>query len=180
MKFTRIDMTKGDNGGSYLKVPPGESVKGVFRGEPFSFFQAWPQGGQKQIFDKPTAGASARFKINFVVHENGKFVAKVFEFGAVVNNQLVDLSEDYDIETTKVRISRQGEGKNTVYTIIPVAKEKLTPGVLAEIEAVQLLALATPPAQALAGKFESEIEPAKPVVKNHAPGADDDSAGLPF
>lgn len=160
MKFTRIEMPKGDgNGGSYLKVPAGESVKGVFRGDVYSFYQVWPQGGQKQIFDKPTAGASARFKINFVVHEGGKFVAKVWEFGITVNNLLADLAEDYDLETTKVRITRRGEGKNTEYSIIPIAKEKLTPAILAEIEAVELQSLKAAAAPPPSGKFEDDEVP---------------------
>jgi hypothetical protein len=51
VKFTKREMPRGDgNGGSYLKVTEGSPVKGVFRGEVHEFYQAWPQGGQKQIF----------------------------------------------------------------------------------------------------------------------------------
>lgn len=122
MKFTKRELPKHEGNGSsnYLKVEDGKSIQGVFRGEVHEFYQSWPQGGQKMIFDVPTAGASARFKINFVCQDDGKLQAKVWEFGVSVYNQLAELSENFDLEKTKVKITRRGTGKNTQWMIIPL------------------------------------------------------------
>jgi hypothetical protein len=83
--------------------------------------------------------------------------AKVWEFGLTVYNQLAELSEDYDLETTKLKISRRGEGKNTIWSVIPLAKEKLTPAMLAEIEAVDLNILGAAPAASEPADDASEV-----------------------
>jgi hypothetical protein len=152
-------MPKNDgNGGAYLKLEDGTAVTGVFRGEVFEFFQIWPYGGDKQVFATRVPGSSSRFKINFVTQEGGKFVAKVWEIGLSVYNQLADIAEEYDLEVTKVKITRRGEGKATNYMVLPLIKEKIPKAAMAEIEAVKLNALdahlapvPTPP-----GKFDDE------------------------
>lgn len=122
MKFTKrgAPASEGNGASNYLKVDEGKSVEGVLRGEVLEFYQLWPQGGQKQIFDKPTAGASLRFKVNFVTAEGGKAVAKVWEFGVTVNDFLAVLSQNMKLETTKIQINRKGSGKNTQWIIIPL------------------------------------------------------------
>lgn len=122
MRLTKREGPKSEGNGpsNYLKVGDGQKVSGVFRGECHEFWQVWPQGGQKQVFADPTPGASNRFKANFVVHEDGKFVAKVFEFGLTFYNQLAEIGENYDLETTKIQISRRGLGKATQWMVLPL------------------------------------------------------------
>lgn len=138
MQFKKRAAPKKSDGHSsdYLKVDDGKSVTGVFRGEIFEFYQSWPQGGDKQVFDKPTAGASLRFKANFVVNEGGKYVAKVWEFGLVVYNTLAEIADNFPIETTKIKISRRGLQKDTQWTIIPLGA--VDAKALKAIEAVPL------------------------------------------
>lgn len=152
MKFTKREMPKGDgNGKAYLKlVNDGDSMTGIFRGEVFEFFQIWPFGGEKQIFDTRVPGSVSRFKVNFVVHEGGKFVAKIWEFGLQTYNQLAEYAENYDLEQTKIKLTRRGSGKATIWMTMPLLKETLTKKQLAEIEAVELNVLNGAQAQAAA------------------------------
>lgn len=122
MKFTRRagPTSEGISAANYLKIGDGQSVTGVPRGEIYEFYQKWPQGGMKETFDKPTQGASSRFKINLVIQEDGKFVAKVFEFGPRVYNQFADISDELDLEKTKIKISRRGAGKSTEWNVFPL------------------------------------------------------------
>ena len=125
-------------GGSFVKLESGQSIVGVFRGEVLEFFMSWPKGGDKKVSLEPFVGGKSRFKANFIVHEDGKFVAKVFEFGIRVNNMIAAIQDDCDLPKTKIRITRQGTDKNTTWTINPITKEPLTAKQLKEIDAVEL------------------------------------------
>lgn len=131
---------EGIGAANYLKIDDGSFVVGVPRGEVFGFFQRWPQGGTKETFLVPTAGATPRYKINLVIHDAGQYVAKAFEFGTSVCNQFAEIADNFDITTTKVKISRKGTGKKTEWFILPLGP--VDPKALKLIEAVTLNALA--------------------------------------
>lgn len=141
MKFTHVaSQSNGDgSGGAFLKLDTGESVNAILRGDPYVFWQVWPQGGTKQVFTEPTAGAQMRFKINAIVHEDGKFVAKIWEFPAFTNNMLAEFQKDLDLEKTKLKISRTGTGKKKMWMVIPLGP--LDAKTLKQIESVELLPL---------------------------------------
>lgn len=166
MKFPKKSAPTGEGiaAGSYLKIGDGQSVTGVPRGDVHEFFQRWPQGGQKEVFLVPTAGAAPRYRINVVVHEDGKFCAKVFEFGPSVYGQFSEISDNFEIDKTKVKISRKGSGKNTEWFILPLGP--VDPKALKAIVATELNALAPQSAPAAGG------EPGNVL------GADDE--GMPF
>lgn len=135
------------NGGNFLKLDSGQSVTGVFRGDVHKFYQSWPKGGDKRVSTEPFEGAKARFKANIVIHEDGKFVARIFEFGVLLNNQLAAIADDCeDITKAKIKISRQGSDKSTKWTITQVTKGPLTEKQLKEIDAVELNVLGDQPA----------------------------------
>lgn len=141
MKFKKREEPKSEGNGSsnYLRVDDGKSVTGVFRGEIFEFYQIWPQGGAKQVFAEPTAGAKRRYKVNFVTIEGGKAVAKVWDFPNSVYNMLADLGEDLGedvFDNTKFKLTKRGTGKETKWTV--VALGQLDDKGLRAIEAVQL------------------------------------------
>ena len=139
MMFKEVASREGDGDSTFLRIKGGESVKGVFRGDVYQFWVLWPEGGAKQILNHPVHGAAMKFKANFVVYENSKFIAKVFEFSSKINNDLAKLAKVCDIRKTKVMISREGSGKNdTRYTVFPVMNEPLGAGALAQIEQVKL------------------------------------------
>ncbi len=156
MKFTKreVPMQAGVGASNFLKLSDGQSVPGVFRGEVYEFWQKWPRGGQKETFDVPTPGSQSRFRVNFIVHENGKFQSKVFEFGLTVYNMLAEIAENLELEKTKVKISRKGSDKNTQWIIIPLGP--IDPKAVKDIAAVELVILnnqSSPPAQNSEEKF---------------------------
>ena len=159
MKFQKRDIPTGDGkGGLFLKFKDGESKVGVFRGEVFEFFQVW-EGGKSQVVDPDHPMAKSRFRLNFCTKEDGEMKVKIFEFGLTVYNQLAEISVDYDLEQTAVKITRRGTGTDTVYMIIP-AKEQPTASQLKAIQALPINFL------------EHKDKP------QSAPAADDE--GLPF
>lgn len=136
----RVAATDGGTGAaSFLKLVDGQSVTGVFRGELMEFWQKWPKGGAKELFYEPTTGASSRFRLNFVFKEDGKAIAKIFEFGTVVYNMLAELQENFDLEKTTIKITRRGSDKNTQWMLIPLGP--IDPKGIKAIEAVDLVPL---------------------------------------
>jgi hypothetical protein len=131
----------GTGGGKFLKIEIGQSVNGVFRGEAMSYWQRWPKGGVKETSDEPKPGFAERFKINFVVHEEGAFISKIFDCNVQTYNQIAEINESMDIEAMKCKISRQPTGKGSMYMVLPLLKEPLKPKALAEIEATELHSL---------------------------------------
>lgn len=140
MKLQKIDLpaSTGNGGGKFLKIEIGHSVVGVFRGEPHIFYQKWPRNGTKETSDLPKPGFDPRFKVNFVVFEDGKFTSKIFEYGVSVNNQMAAINDSCDIDQIKCSISRVATGKGSNYMVLPVLKEPLSAKALAEIEKVLL------------------------------------------
>lgn len=138
MQFTKRKVTKSSSGpGVFLKFKDGESKVGVFKGEVYEFFSKW-ENDKSHVVEATETGAQSRFRLNFIIHEDGKFNPKIFEFGVGVYNQLADLSEEYDLEQIKVKITRRGVGKDTMWMILPILKEPLAPKTLKEIGAIPL------------------------------------------
>ncbi len=132
----------GPTGSTFLKIADGESKRGVFRGEIYEFFSKW-EGGKSLVCEPNEPGAKRRFKINFITEENGGLVAKVWECGILVYQQLKDINDEYPLDETKVKVTRSGTGKDTSYMILPLlsAKEKLTPKQLDKIQSIDLVVL---------------------------------------
>jgi hypothetical protein len=125
-------------GGLFVKLKDKQSIKGIFRGEIFDFKQHWTrsaQGDRSQVCKGqgcPICAVSPKkptfkFRVNFVTTENGAFIARIFESNAGVYVTLRDMAKaGYNLEKTKVQITRNGEGRDTKYTILPVANSPLT------------------------------------------------------
>lgn len=166
MKFEKRDIPKGDGtGGLFLRFKDGDSKVGVFRGEIYELFQKW-ENGKAHLVEQSDPEAKSRFRLNFVTKEDGEMRVKIFEFGLTIYNQLAEISEDYDVDKTALKITRRGTGTDTVYILIP-AKEQPTPAQMKSITALPLNIL------------NHKDAPAKAPVKNHAPGAGDES-DIPF
>lgn len=137
----RDDVSEGKGSGMpFIKLKSGESIVGVFKGDPYEFYQVWET---KQIVPKGTPKSAFRFRINFVTKEGANYVAKVLEQGTTVYNQLRDLNQHYPLEETVVTISRQGSTKDdTRYVILPLPpKQQMTEVGKAMIDQVELLDL---------------------------------------
>lgn len=103
------------SGGSFISLKDGDEVVGVFRGEPYAFYQIY---GDKREMKSWVQGASLRFKIAFVTKENGAYVGKIFSGSKTVAEQLLDAKEEYGIDCV-FKVKRKGSGKDdTRYSIL--------------------------------------------------------------
>ena len=136
------------NGNSFLKINDKESVVGIFRGEPYEYRQHWvnkkgelcPGEGCEHCAAGEKPGF--RFRLNFVTYDAVDYKAWIIEQGWNFYTDLKGLHEgDYDLEKTLVKITRNGTGNMTKYTILPVANRVLTEQEMARIGAVKLLKL---------------------------------------
>ena len=138
---------EGGSGGIFLKLGDGEAVTGVFRGEPFDWRQHWLNGKGIACTGKgcqhcETDKASFRFKINFVVNENGAMTPKIFESGWGFYESLKSLQETgYNLERTTVRLHRSGLKTDTKYTVVPVPNGEINDEVEGQISQIKLLDL---------------------------------------
>jgi hypothetical protein len=117
---------KSEGGKNFVKLKSGETIQGLFRGDIYEFRQHWSETksdlckGDDCPICKTGKKPSFRFRLNLIVKEDSNYVAKVFEQGWTVYEQLRGLHNEYDLTKTVVKIARQGEGKNdTTYTILP-------------------------------------------------------------
>lgn len=146
MKFNAI-RGESDEGGDFIRLKDGDSVRGVFRGDPFVFRQHWVGQSTIRCPDNDTcerckAGEKPafRFKLNFIVKENDQLAVKVLEQGWKLYQALNDLQAGgWDLEKNFVVIKRTGKGKNdTVYSANPVPNGTLGPEGLKSVEALTL------------------------------------------
>lgn len=140
---------KGLGKENFLKLNDKEEVIGLFRGAPHTFRRHWMGNrGAECIGDGcPICQADAenkpsfRFRINFITSKEGQWIAKIFEGGGELYDQLVSLDKKFDLTNMVVEITRMGVKQNTKYTVLPMMKEPLTKEILAKINAVELLPL---------------------------------------
>lgn len=160
MKFRDVSEISGPS--NFIKLKDGESVAGVCRGEIEDGFAVW-ENRVKTMVPEGTPGARFNFRVNFIVKEGTSYVAKVLEGGIQIYKQLAELDEKgWNLEETVVIVSRTGSGQNdTEYTVTAAP-----PGKQVTKEALEFIA-----AMELNDLGEKPQEPAKPPVKNHAPGS---------
>jgi hypothetical protein len=146
---------------NFLILKPGEVARGVFAGEVFAFKQHWLKAQKRGVvcpgFEKCEICAKVtddmddeekkkywpgfRFKVNFIVNENGAYTAKILEQGATVYDAIVALAADYDLKKHLIKITRHGSGVDTTYSIVPVANGQLDAEKLALVSQIVLLPL---------------------------------------
>lgn len=145
MQFPDVKQPNGMS--NFLKFKPGDFVTGVFRGSLFVFYQHWAKGDERSTVCSGEGcelcakkkSPSMKFRLNFVTKdESGQFVAKIFEQGFSVFNQLKTLNTDYPLEKSIVKITRMGSGTDTRYTIMPMPKHEVTPALEAQLAQVKL------------------------------------------
>ena len=181
---------KSEGGGAmdsknFLRLKDKESAKGLFVGDPYEFKVHWNGKASDlctqdnrcahcSLGDKP----KFRFRMNFIIHENGTYIAKVFEQGWNTYLSLKELHEgEYNLENHLVVISRSGSGANdTRYSILPAKNGDLKPD--------QLRAVMSAPLQDLTHKeeprYNNNVGSGK-IDPDYAPEpAFDDDEKLPF
>lgn len=118
MRFQDIPSEGNSSGLPFVKIKDGETIYGVFKGDPVAFGLIWDQ---KKMVPIGTPKSTFRFRVNFITKEGASYVAKVFEQGKTVYQMLKELNESYPLESTAVSIKRTGSTKDdTYYTILPL------------------------------------------------------------
>jgi len=138
MKF---DKNPQADGGKFLKLKDGDAVLGILRGEVRDFYQTWTDK-VSTIVAEGTAKSKFRFRVNFVIMDNeGNLEPKILEQGSTLYKILKELSQDYELETTVVKIKRSGSAINdTAYSVIPLQKAP-SDKTMKALESLQLLSL---------------------------------------
>lgn len=147
MQFKQIQESTGVS--QFIKLEDKESIRGIFRGDPYDFKQHFIKAENKSYLctapqacqwcmkgDRP----KFRFTINFITKEpDGKYIAKVFEQGAKFYNGLKALHESgYDLERTIMAVTRSGKGTDTIYTILPIPNGAVPDAMEKNVSAVKL------------------------------------------
>ena len=104
--------------------------------------------GEKSIIvsDITAQGAKYRFRQNFVVHENGDLIPKIWEGSQTVYETIQNLeAQGYDLDETLVTLSRKGVGTNTKYFILP--KPKTPANLISALKKLELIKLEQPKPQ---------------------------------
>ncbi|MGE3756894.1 MAG: hypothetical protein AB7H97_04020 [Pseudobdellovibrionaceae bacterium] len=139
MKF-RKDLPEAGSGKTFVKLKDKESIQGIFIGDIHEFFTVW-ENGKSRVVPEGTPKAGFRFRINFIVKEGAAYVPKIFENGPTLYSQLSDLHDEYGLENIVVKITRNGTGLDTTYTIMPLIKQQVTKDLAAHLATIELLKL---------------------------------------
>src|SRR3984957_4152989 len=120
MKFrSEAGLPSSGGANNFLKLKDRESAEGVFRGELCEFFILW-EGNKSKIVPEGVPDSKFRFRINFVIKEGSVYVPKIFEQGIIVYKQLSALHDEYSLPETVVKITRNGTGTDTTYSLLPL------------------------------------------------------------
>ena len=124
--------------GDFLKLKDKQTISGVFRGEVLEYYCKWD--GKKSVKCDPTDKDSRfRFRVNFIVNENGVLKSYIWEQGPTVYNSLKSVNADYKLESYFMKITRHGSTMNdTEYMIMPVPNGALSPEKEKIIASIQL------------------------------------------
>lgn len=161
-------------GGSFVKLGDKESIVGIFKGDPYEFKQHYDNATKKGTLcpgtDCPKCAEGSkpafRFRLNLITYDGAEYKPWILEQGWNFYQDLKALHEgDHDLEKTLVKITRNGTGNGTRYTIFPT--KTVSPEDLSKINQVKLL------------KLEKEDAPAtKPSIMDSKPYDSNDD--IPF
>lgn len=145
MKFPVVSASaSGGSAREFVKLKDGESIKGVFLGEPFIYRQHWLEG-RSQVCTASACGSCAegekptfRFRLNFAVEDQGAWGVKILEQGWGFFNDLRALNDEYPLEKHVIKITRMGTGTDTRYQLMPAANSLLSGATLATVARLTL------------------------------------------
>lgn len=139
MKFNK-DLAESI-GGNFLKLKDKESVYGMFRGDPREYNSLFVDGKGAEV-PPGTPGSKFRFRINFLLKVGDEYQMKIIENGATFYNQMADLNDEYPLETTVVKITRKGSGRDdTSYSILPILNATVSAETKAKLDAIPMFPL---------------------------------------
>lgn len=108
-------LSEGGLSSEFVKLKDGEFIECVFRGPPYTFFQAFKDMNE---YSEPGEGRSTRFRINVIVKEASAYVPKIFQGGKRTLKDLITCRNEYGLDCI-YKIKRSGTGKeDTKYHIM--------------------------------------------------------------
>jgi hypothetical protein len=146
---------KRDDAEDFISLKDGQSVSGIIRGNPLTFYQHWlTQGETRAAVACPGKSACPhcaqgvksgfRSRFNFIIKDNGEYVPKILEQGAKVYEVIEELqtTHGYDLERTVLRVARKGSGFNdTTYSVVPVQGQTVDDVLNKKLSGIKLLDL---------------------------------------
>lgn len=108
---------------TFLKVGDGNSVVGVFKGDPETFYRIYEDGKYK-IVPKSDVNGKFTFQMNVIIRENEELVAKLFQGNWHNLEDLKALHKEYNLEETCIKISQTGERQSKRISFMPMIKQK--------------------------------------------------------
>ena len=125
-------------GGGFVKLGDGDSITGVFAGDPVEFVSQWDNG--KSTVSWPSEGGRFnRFRINFITKDDGKLVPKIFEQGIQTYKTLGMLARKHDLSKTTCMIIRNGTGKLTRYSVTTLPDGGLSSNAVEALSKIELI-----------------------------------------
>jgi len=134
MKFHKPE--REPTGGNFLKIGDGKSIIGVFRGDPYIYYQVF-ENGRYQVVPSTDANGKFAFKINFIIKDGDALVSKIFQGNYYDYQALMDLHEEFDLEKIYVQISQTGERQSKRMSYMPKTKQKPDEKKLASVTLVE-------------------------------------------
>lgn len=117
MGWESFEKIKTEGGGKFCKLKAGESIEGVFGGEPHFFYKKFSDKTEHETWAE---GRQFRFKINFIIKnkDTNLLEAKIFEGGSTLRKALLNVKEEYGLDCV-YKIKREGSTKDdTTYSIL--------------------------------------------------------------
>ena len=123
--------------GTYVKIKDGESVIGVFQGDPVSFYSIFGDKANTR-YEEQVEDSTFKFLVNFLVKEKDGWAPKIFQGSLAVLKTILEAKKKYGLDVV-MEIKRNGTGKDTRYMFM--FDRKLEGDELAAVRATQLLSL---------------------------------------
>lgn len=117
MSWDKLKKSKEEQkkGKKYVALKDGDSMVGIFAGEPDVFYQNFKTSEKSEFYK---TDFKFRFRIGFVVKEGDSYVKKVFEGSARTRDALLDAVGEYG-QKCVFKIKRTGSGiEDTRYSIL--------------------------------------------------------------
>lgn len=112
--------TKNAGGGTNIKLEAGESVYGVFLGDPKVYYLAYDKATKQATeYSEPYGDANERFKWNLAVKEGDQWKVRIYN-GPIGFGKAVDENIERFGQETLFEIKREGTGMKTRWHIFYV------------------------------------------------------------
>lgn len=144
MKF-KGGQSGGGSGLPYLKIKDGETIHGVFRGDPYEGYSNFQTKKWYPLEAGKQEGTSYRFRVNVIIKEGASYVAKVWEQGYERTKDIAKLMKEAKryhqqdtLDNLVIAITRHGATKDDTSYELEIAEQQPGAATWKVINAVKL------------------------------------------